>query len=215
MSWISFKYFVVNPLKVPPWRPLLNVHEWSINESSIRFSENIILLCINCPLIVHELLVEGHSFSIKTGMWWRCSAAGNGPASQVRNWDRRRFGIFRQLFQHWKMSDIVPICSMYGIFTNMYPKNHPVVKVNIQYMEHMGYLWIISQKTVDSYWSILKRHFFNDTLSAPLLILVPSRVRSVLIRLALSTEGMWTCRFYQLSHTLCEAWAGAYSPLLF
>ena len=30
-----------------------------------------------------------------------------------------------------------PTCSMYGIFTNICPQNHPNV-VNIPYMEHMG-----------------------------------------------------------------------------
>ena len=29
------------------------------------------------------------------------------------------------------------ICSMYGIFTSSYPKNDPVMLVNIPYMEHM------------------------------------------------------------------------------
>ena len=37
----------------------------------------------------------------------------------------------------WK-SDIIPICSMYVIFTYICPKNHP--NVGKSYMEHMGYL---------------------------------------------------------------------------
>ena len=31
-----------------------------------------------------------------------------------------------------------PVGSMYGIFTNICPKNHPVLYVNIPYMDPMG-----------------------------------------------------------------------------
>ena len=46
-----------------------------------------------------------------------------------------RCNRYRSLDLDWN----IPICSMYGIFTNIWPNNITQLEVNIPYIEHMGY----------------------------------------------------------------------------
>ena len=46
-----------------------------------------------------------------------------------------RCNRYRSLDLDWN----IPICSMYGIFTNIWPNNITQLEANIPYIEHMGY----------------------------------------------------------------------------
>ena len=55
------------------------------------------------------------------------------------------FGVSAEIYfrissdTKWYTHTHISICSMYGIFTNICPNKHPVLQVNIPYMENMGY----------------------------------------------------------------------------
>ena len=76
----------------------------------------------------------------KAGMiqWFAESLAqfSNGMSGQIGGGDSSAVGWLR--YGHRMPKKYMdPICSMYGIFTNICPKKHPNVGFYIPYIEHM------------------------------------------------------------------------------